>query len=117
MTVNGYNSIMPHERATKKGGYIMKKETAKTQAAREWLHQNPYNEVFDYITANGKDLLYTEFATVFCHDSDPRYFTPGTYTPLGWAIDAVFVYGYILGMEIAKRGSCQKWLADQQRKK
>lgn len=83
----------------------MKKETAKTQAAREWLHQNPYNEIFDSITASGKDLLYREFSKVFWNDSDPRCFIPGHYSPFGWAEDAIFVYGYILGMEAAKGGS------------
>ena len=79
----------------------MRKETEKTQAAREWLHRNPYIEVLESIEANGKELVYKEFSTVFCNDSDPKNFMPGHYSPFGWAEDAVFVYGYLMGKAAA----------------
>lgn len=83
----------------------MKKETAKTQAAREWLHQNPYIEVLDALENSGKELVYKEFSTVFWNDSDPKFFMPGHYSPLSWAIDAVFVYGYLMGKADSERES------------
>ena len=92
------------------------KNPEKKQACLEWLKKTPYIEVLSNLEEEN-DLIYQGFYDAFCERYPITEARLGTYSPLTWAQEATFVYGYILGMETAKRGSCQKWLADQQRKK